>query len=126
MVAHGKVLADVVSQVNHDMTKLTGWFNTNKLSVNLDKTKCMFFSKNAHEDCKLPILEVNGIQLKFVNNFSYLGIVLDNKLQFNDHIKNNIKKAGHQVYVIKNKTIHRYSYCPNHFQSDDPTLYRIR
>ena len=31
VVAHGKVLADVVSQVNHDMTKLTGWFNTNKL-----------------------------------------------------------------------------------------------
>ena len=26
VVAHGKVLADVVSQVNHDMTKLTGWF----------------------------------------------------------------------------------------------------
>ena len=82
-----KLVADVVSQVNHDMTKLTGWFNTNKLSVNLDKTKCMFFSKNAHEDCKLPILEVNGIQRKFVNNFSYLGIVLDNKLQFNDHQK---------------------------------------
>ena len=100
MVAHGKVLADVVSQVNHDMTKLTGWFNANKLSVNLDKTKCMFFSKNAHEDCELPILEVNGIQLKFVNNFSYLGIVLDNKLQFNDHIKNNIKKAGHKVYML--------------------------
>ena len=60
----------------------------------------MFFSKNAHEDCKLPILEVNGIQLKFVNNFSYLGIVLDNKLQFNDHIKNNIKKAGHKVYML--------------------------
>ena len=39
-------------------------------------------------------------QLKFVNNFSYLGIVLDNKLQFNDHIKNNIKKAGHKVYML--------------------------
>ena len=90
MVAHGKVLADVVSQVNHDMTKLTGWFNANKLSVNLDKTKCMFFSKNAHEDCKLPILEVNGIQLKFVNKSSCLGTVLDNTLQFNDHIKNRI------------------------------------
>ena len=120
MVAHGKVLADVVSQVNHDMTKLTGWFNANKLSVNLDKTKCMFFSKNAHEDCKLPILEVNGIQLKFVNNFSYVGIVLDNKLQFNDHIKNNIKKAGHiGVYVIKKEAM----ILP---YIDDPTLYRIR
>ena len=25
VVAHGKVLADVVSQVNHDMTKLHDW-----------------------------------------------------------------------------------------------------
>ena len=55
----------------HDMIKLTGWFSNN----------------------------VNGMQLEFVYNFSYLAIVLDNKLQFNDHIKNSIKKAGHICYL---------------------------
>ena len=100
IVTHGKVLADVLSQINHDMTKLTGWFNANKLTVNLGKTKYMFFSKNARDDCELALINVNGMQLEFVYNFSYLGIVLDNKLQFNNHIKNSIKKAGHKVYML--------------------------
>ena len=41
IVAHGKVLADVISQINNDVAKLTDWFNSNKLTVNLDKTRCM-------------------------------------------------------------------------------------
>ena len=45
------------------------------------------------------MIRANGVQLEFVKNYSYLGIVLDNKLQFNDHITNNIKKAGHKVYT---------------------------
>ena len=34
-------------------------------------------------------IEVNikGVRLEFVTKFSYLGIVIDSKLQFNDHIK---------------------------------------
>ena len=48
----------------------------------------------------LPVIRANGEQIEFVKNYSYLGIVLDNKLQFNDHIKNNIKKAGHKLYML--------------------------
>ena len=100
IVAHGKVLADVISQINNDVAKLTDWFNSNKLTVNLDKTRCMYYRKNAHDDCEQPVIRANGVQIEFVKNYSYLGIVLDNKLQFNDHIKNNIKKAGHKVYML--------------------------
>ena len=100
IVAHGKVLADVISQINNDVAKLTDWFNSNKLTVNLDKTRCMYYRKNAHDDCDQSVIRANGVQLEFVKNFSYLGIVLGNKLQFNDHIKNNIKKAGHKVYKL--------------------------
>ena len=61
----------------------------------------MYYRKNAHDDCEQPVIRANGVQLEFVKNYSYLGIVLDNKLQFNDHIKNNIKKAGHKVYMLQ-------------------------
>ena len=30
-----------ISQINNDVAKLTDWFNSNKLTVNLDKTRCM-------------------------------------------------------------------------------------
>ena len=66
IVAHGKVLADVISQINNDVAKLTDWFNSNKLTVNLDKTRCMYYRKNAHDDCEQPVIRANGVQLEFV------------------------------------------------------------
>ena len=32
-------------------------------------------------------VNVNGVKLEFVKSFSYLGITIDSKLQFNEHIK---------------------------------------
>ena len=32
-------------------------------------------------------VNVNGVKSEFVKSFSYLGITIDNKLQFNEHIK---------------------------------------
>ena len=56
------------------------------------------------------MLEVNvtGVKLEFVKSFSYLGITIDNKLQFNEHIKNATRNAGHKVYMLS-----RVRHCIN-------------
>ena len=68
IVAQGKVLADVysISQINNDVAKLTDWFNSNKLTVNLDKTRCMYYRTNAHDDSEQPVIRANGVELEFV------------------------------------------------------------
>ena len=68
--------------------------------MNLDKTKCMYFSKSVYEENESIEVNIKGVRLEFVTKFSYLGIVIDSKLQFNDHIKNRIKQAGHKVYML--------------------------
>ena len=60
----------------------------------------MYFSKSVYEENELIEVNIKGVRLEFVTKFSYLGIVIDSKLQFNDHIKNSIKQAGHKVYML--------------------------
>ena len=49
-----------------NVVKLTDWFNSNKLTVDLDKTRCMYYRENAHDDCEQPVIRANGVQLEFV------------------------------------------------------------
>ena len=99
IVAHGSVLTDVVAQITGDIKKLGDWLNYNKLTVNLDKTKSMYFGKGLYEENHILEVNVNGVKLEFFLSFSYLGITIDNKLQFNEHIKNATRNAGHKVYI---------------------------
>ena len=60
IVAHGSVLTDVVAQITGDIKKLGDWLNYNKLTVNLDKTKCMYFGKGLYENHMplMPLIEM--------------------------------------------------------------------
>ena len=100
IVAHGVNLNDVITQIIDDTGKLSKWFGYNKLTVNLDKTKCMYFGKSEHYEDESVQINVNGVQMELVKSFSYLGIIIDNKLQFNDHIQRCIMQAGHKVYML--------------------------
>ena len=99
IVAHGVNLNDVITQITDDIGKLSKWFGYNKLTVNLDKTKCMYFGKSEHYEDESMQLNVNGVQMELVKSFSYLGIIIDNKLQFNDHIKR-CKLFRHNIRFI--------------------------
>ena len=60
------------------------WFVANKLSVNLDKTCFMVFPDSKTDDVRLTL---NGIQIKKVTSCRYLGVIIDNKLSWAEHIK---------------------------------------
>ena len=106
IVAHGNNLKDTISQITDDIDKLSEWFSYNKLTVNLDKSKCMYFGKSVQDE--LVQVNVKGVRLECVNSFTYLGIIIDNKLQFQDHIKKCIKQAGHKIYMLS-----RIRHCVN-------------
>ena len=87
IIAHDTHLANAVSQIVDDVDRLSDWFCFNKLTLNLDKTKCMYFSKSVYEENESIEVNIKGVRLELVTKFSYLGIVIDSKLQFNDYIK---------------------------------------
>ena len=74
--------------INYELAKLTKWFACNQLSLNVNKTKFMFFY-SVRKNVNYPTLSINGINIERVADFDFLGIQLSEDLKWNKH-QNNI------------------------------------
>ena len=97
---HKRELARVmgVGRQQQQLEKLYNlWLRANKLTLNIEKTYYMIFHKARikYKDCALGI-SLNNCALKEVENCKYLGIILDHKISWIEHItyvKNKSQKA---------------------------------
>ena len=73
----------------------------NRLTVNTTKTKVMVFGsrrfilKNHH-----PPIHLNNTPLGYADDYKYLGVILDQYLNFRKHTQNIYKLATHKVYTL--------------------------
>ena len=66
--------------VNNELKKIYEWFNTNKLSLNADKTKYPLFHKPSKTDdlpILLPKVLINDKEVERVGSIKFLGILSD-------------------------------------------------
>ena len=61
-------------EINRELDNVNTWLKVNKLSLNVEKTKCMLFHKRRQLN---PIqFLINGRDIDVVSHFNYLGIIL--------------------------------------------------
>ena len=71
-------------EINKELEILNTWFQLNKLTLNVEKTKCMFFHKRRAVP---PInISMNNMPIDIVPHFKYLGIILDTHLSWKTHV----------------------------------------
>ena len=90
------------------MKKLHQWFLANKLTLNLSKTKFMIFSKKLKTKAKERKfkININNYSIKQVTEMKYLGVILDNKLNWHNHIQyvcTKLAKAAGIIYKVRKK-----------------------
>ncbi|CAL4106313.1 unnamed protein product, partial [Meganyctiphanes norvegica] len=78
-------LEHVIAIVEIEMKKILEWLAANKFIMNLNKTHLMLFTNRAHPQ-SLSI-SIDGQTINEVNETTFLGIMLDNRLNWNAHIK---------------------------------------
>ena len=81
----------VQEQVQLALDKLEDWAGENNLKFNVDKTKAILFTRKFK--FTEPTITLNGKNIEFVNSFKYLGVIFDKKLNWNEHVKAQAKKA---------------------------------
>ena len=67
------------------LSLITHWLSANKLSLNVNKTKCMVF----HSDKKkvlYPKLFIGAIEIERVDYFNFLGLQLNHTLKWNKQL----------------------------------------
>jgi hypothetical protein len=79
-----KDLLELQTKINNEMPKLVDWLSANRLSLNVGKTHLMIFSPKRQSIPNVNIY-INGTLLETVTKTKFLGLMLDNKLNWKSH-----------------------------------------
>lgn len=91
----GKSIIDCIQSINNELVRISNWITSNKLSLNIEKTNFIVFSKSKIPD-DIPSVFINGSHIKRVNYIKFLGVIIDEKLSWSyhiNHIKGKISKS---------------------------------
>ena len=87
-------IEDVTRILENDSINLFKWFSDNMMKVNKDK--CHFIvSSNEHVS-----MELDNIEIEKSNCKRLLGIKIDSKLNFREHLDRIIKKASRKISTL--------------------------
>ena len=94
-------LTDLFNVCNSELSKFHQWTIANKLTLNVNKTNYMIISNRiSNYDPLAYNLYINQNPLECKSNVKFLGVILDNKLNFNEHIKYVCNKVSKSIGVI--------------------------
>ena len=88
---------DFTNQLISDVNSLYEWLNLNKLKLNTAKTKILIY-KGASLTSNIFI---ERQQLSICKTYNFLGIILDTKLDFKQHIISIQIKLSKIIYMLK-------------------------
>ncbi len=69
------------------MNRICHWLHQNRLTLNMKKTVSMCFSIKKTSQSENLRVAMQGEEIEKVNEFKFLGVVLDSKLKFGKHVK---------------------------------------
>ena len=90
------------NNVNNELVNVATWLQNNKLFLNYKKTNYLIFSKRKRK-FKLNI-KINNYSLEEKQNTMYLGVIIDNKLNWQPHLcnlKNTLAKGCYALSKLR-------------------------
>ena len=84
LVITGNSIEEAANKANNVLSKYINYFNMNKLSLNESKTKYMVFTQKKTASSS-PTLKINDSILERVHSIKFLGVVLNDRLDWRDH-----------------------------------------
>jgi hypothetical protein len=98
-----KSVKTINAVLNDDLNRVFEWFCANKVSMHFGKSVTMLISnpqKRRHLSNNVNVT-TNGNNLENVSQLTYLGVLIDENLTFNDHITNVAKKVSRSIGIMK-------------------------
>ena len=97
--SYGSTNIDNLEQkVNSELTKIGTWFQENKLALNIDKTHfILIHRKNKNTDIQINL---NGTRLSQKSQIKYLGVIIDEKLNWKPQVNSCVTKLNKCLWAI--------------------------
>lgn len=90
--------------INNTIDKIQTWCTLNKIKINFEKTKCIYFQQR-NTNAEHPILNYN---INYESKIKSLGIIIDSALNWKDNVNslcNSLRSACYCLRVLKLKGI---------------------
>ena len=94
----GNDLGVMEKKVNSELTQISTWLKVNKLSLNIKKTHYMVFTRKKRQ-IRLNI-KIDGHSIAEVQDTKFLGVYIDNKLNWKKHISYLASKISKGIGMI--------------------------
>ena len=87
MILSDSNIKSLINRVNNKLYVIDLWLRKNKLSLNYSKTSFIIFNKQPNKigDYEFK-LKINNNLIKRVNSIKYLGVLIDSKLSWSEHV----------------------------------------
>ena len=100
---------NLINECNEDLARFKVWSNANRLTINTNKTNCLYIS-NLNESPSYGSICIDEQNLNFVEVTKFLGVFIDNRVKYDkhiDHVRNKISKSIGIMYRIRNFIPHK-------------------
>ena len=88
--------------INQELTAISNWFSVNRLSLNASKTKFLVFHNYQKIMCDDEIIKliINDSVIERVREFNFLGLTINETLNWNSHCSNIANKISRTLGVM--------------------------
>ena len=96
----GHDLEELTERINEELNNIIFWLEVNKLSLNISKTHYMIFTR---PKCKADDIKINvkDVAIGRVSHTKFLGVQIDDKLNWKQHIDYIRKKLSKSSGILK-------------------------
>ena len=79
-------IGSTIDNINKDLQNLLIWANANGLRINSNKSKCVVISRRPLDVSTIPAVSMGTDVINYEDKVTNLGIVMNSKLQWDDHL----------------------------------------
>ena len=98
LYSYGERLTEIKENLVSDIKRILNWFRFNSLKANSGKFQFMILGVKSHLK---HILKINSIKVEASDDILLLGITIDKKLTFKQHIENLCRKAQYKLRALR-------------------------
>ena len=90
---------ECIAKINYEMANIVRWIRCNKLSLNIDKTNYIIFNR-CRKPTAHPTIYIEGMTIKRVLSIKFLGVIIDDKLSWREHVDYIRGKISRSIGVL--------------------------
>ena len=89
----------ISQNINNDLSRISEWLHVNKLCLNANKSKFMLFH-SPNKKIDITSIEINCTEVDCVDSFNFLGILLDQHLNWKSQTSKIANKISRTIGVL--------------------------